>query len=261
MGRRPDGGYGKDQPGGWTYNILAYMEQEAMRNLGRGVANRFVDPLNAERQSAFRQLLSTPLPIFNCPTKRPNELWPYAEDPLNPYLAMNAFSCSYSNGCRVARSDYRVNSGNKSAGDQPGPAIITRSRNVFLANRSAGALKMDLLSAEHGSRIANHGRHIEDMLLGEKYFNPDRYFDGKDSADDQCVFTGHDRDNAGYTSNDSEPMPPLRDRPRVSLSFYFGSPHASGLNMVFCDGSAHHISYDVAEKVWRRYGGRDDEAG
>src|SRR5262245_41558373 len=33
----PNDGYGESQPGGWTYNILAYLEQESLRNLGRGL--------------------------------------------------------------------------------------------------------------------------------------------------------------------------------------------------------------------------------
>src|SRR5712672_3156611 len=31
----PDRGYGKDQPGGWPYNILAFMEESGIRDAGR----------------------------------------------------------------------------------------------------------------------------------------------------------------------------------------------------------------------------------
>ena len=76
----------------------------------------------------------------------------------------------------------------------------------------------------------------------------------------EILFTGHDRDNAGYTANHEEPMLPLRDQPGLSLSFPFGGAHASGFNMVFCDGSAHRLGYDIDAEVWRRMGGRDDGA-
>ena len=76
-------------------------EQEPLRTLGSGIADRFKDPFNPQRQEAFLKLVGTPVSVFNCPSKRPLELWPIDDDPLNPYLANNAYSCRYSNGCRV----------------------------------------------------------------------------------------------------------------------------------------------------------------
>src|SRR5690606_28075703 len=35
----PNRGYGPDQPGGWCYNILAFVEEESLRDLGRGTAH------------------------------------------------------------------------------------------------------------------------------------------------------------------------------------------------------------------------------
>src|SRR5436190_1167413 len=59
----PDRGYGPEQPGGWVYNLLPYMEQENLRNLGKG--------LNwAGKKAAAAQVLQTPVPGFNCPTRR-----------------------------------------------------------------------------------------------------------------------------------------------------------------------------------------------
>jgi prepilin-type processing-associated H-X9-DG protein len=256
----PDGGYGKDQPGGWAYNILAYIEEQSLRDIGRGGADRFKDPMNAHRQDAFLLLLSKPLPIFNCPSKRPSELWPFASDPGNPFLATNAFKCSYSNRCHVARSDYRVNSGNKSPNDQTGPSITQRPETYSWAFAAPGMANGTCYQRSMVRIAQISDGTAKTAMIGEKYLNTDRYFDGLDSADDQCVFTGHDRDNAGYTANHKEPMPPQRDRPGVSLSFYFGGPHASGFNMAYCDGSVRQIEYMVDRDVWRRTGGRDDDA-
>jgi hypothetical protein len=98
-------------------------------------------------------------------------------------------------------------------------------------------------------------------MVGEKYLQPERYFDGADGADDQCVYTGHDRDNAGYTADDSEVYLPLRDEPsKITRHHRFGGPHRDGLNMACCDGSVHFMAYEVDEKVWEVFGGRNDEA-
>jgi prepilin-type processing-associated H-X9-DG protein len=38
----------------------------------------------------------------------------------------------------------------------------------------------------------------------------------------------------------------------------FGSPHAGGVNMAFCDGSIHTVSYDIDWQLHRNLGDRAD---
>ena len=45
--------------------------------MGSGITNRFKDPFNPQRQEALMKLVSTPVSVFNCPSKRPLDLWPY----------------------------------------------------------------------------------------------------------------------------------------------------------------------------------------
>jgi hypothetical protein len=255
----PDGGFGKSQPGGWAYNVLAYVEQQDLRYLGHSIADRYLDPLNHQRQAALMQLVTIPLPIFNCPTKRPLEIWPLADDPLNAVLAVNLFQCAHATGCRVVRGDYRVNSGNKNAGDQTGPGLTQDpddypwsfarpgTQNGISYQRSV--VRMDRIT-DGTSKTA---------MVGEKYLDPSHYFDGVHSSDDQCVYTGHDRDNAGYTRNGMDVYRPLLDQPTgQKLHFRFGSAHPAGLGMASCDGSVRQINYDVDDQIWSAYGGRDD---
>src|SRR5436853_4655767 len=59
----PSRGYGKDQPGGWLYNMLAYVEKKDMRDLGSGkVGSAFAADISL--------LVSTPVFTYNCPTRR-----------------------------------------------------------------------------------------------------------------------------------------------------------------------------------------------
>jgi prepilin-type N-terminal cleavage/methylation domain-containing protein len=257
----PDSGYGSDQPGGWAYNILPYIEEQSLRDLGRGIANRFTAPLNADRQAALLKLVGVPIPLFNCPSKRPLSTWPYANDPVNPWMAQNLFTCTAASGCRVVRSDYRVNSGSRGAGDQTGPGLAQdpaiyswvfanpRSQNGICSQRSMVRL----------SQISDGTAHT--AMIAEKYLQPERYFDGTDACDDQCAYTGHDRDNAGYTANGEEILRPLPDEPsKLTRPYRFGGPHVVGFHMAFCDGSVDTIGFDVDDVVWKAYGGRDDAA-
>jgi prepilin-type N-terminal cleavage/methylation domain-containing protein len=59
----PDRGFTKRQPGGWVYNILPYIEQGTLHDLGKGQA------VQAKKENAFR-VISTPLAALNCPTRR-----------------------------------------------------------------------------------------------------------------------------------------------------------------------------------------------
>ena len=59
----PDRGFGKTQPGGWLYNILPFLEQRAIHDLGAG------QDFNT-KMTTFTLRESTPLSVVDCPTRR-----------------------------------------------------------------------------------------------------------------------------------------------------------------------------------------------
>lgn len=102
------------------------------------------------------------------------------------------------------------------------------------------------------------------LLVAEKYQNPDHYETGFDHFDNQCVYSGHDSDNNGYTG-DLTGVPevetalmPRRDQTGASLAHRFGSAHVEGLHVAYCDGSVHFVEFGVSGRVWYTLGGRDD---
>ena len=66
----PDAGYGTNQPGGWIYNILAYVEEDNLRQLGRGLKDAPCD-------EALTKLMETPLEVLHCPSRRLPRVYPY----------------------------------------------------------------------------------------------------------------------------------------------------------------------------------------
>src|SRR5438132_197738 len=65
----PSKGTGPNQPGGWVYNLLAFVEQDTVRKLGHGKSG-------GDFQNDMRVLIGTAIPMFNCPTRR-SGLFPY----------------------------------------------------------------------------------------------------------------------------------------------------------------------------------------
>ncbi len=66
----PDQGFGSNQPGGWIYNVLPYLEENSLRQLGKGLTG-------SAKRDAASQLLQSPLAVFQCPSRRPLALYPY----------------------------------------------------------------------------------------------------------------------------------------------------------------------------------------
>ncbi len=261
----PDRGYGEDQPGGWAYNIIAYMEESPIRDAGKGVAN------GPARQAARLAAVGTPIPVFNCPTRRSALAYPLA---WNGYLANNLTECAQGS-CVVARSDYQVNSGNTNDDDTSGPNSEAEAATFdWIFHRPGNYLYQSGISYERSAvrivQITDGTSHT--AMVGEKYRNPDHYLDGLDASDDQSLFVGHDRDMNGYTYSQSKGNKnigyidsptwdgvPLQDRPSVGYSYKFGSAHPSGIHMAFCDGSVRSIGYSVERKVFAMIGGREDD--
>jgi hypothetical protein len=243
----PDAGYGRDQPGSWAYNILDYIEQRALRQAGAGV----VDDL--QRQDALKEVVTAPLAIFHCPSKRPVQGYPI--DPRHPALAVNLYNCRPDNDCRVARGDYRANGGNMHAGDLPGaPPPV----NATVTNPRTG-ISYQYSTVRVGELIDGAANTF---LLGEKALSAAVYDDGSDTADDQCVYSGNDNDNVGFTgkAEDDVYLPQPDSRPAsADLKFRFGGPHVDAFAMAMCDGSASFLSFDVDAVPFWRMGGRNDE--
>ena len=239
----PNRGFDTWQPGGWGYNILPYLEQRPLRGVGKGIENP------RDLVNVLISVVSTPVPVFNCPTRRAAIAYPMVR---NDFLAHNVSLCRARNGCVVARSDYQANSGNRRPGETAGPGLSALNRteklDPIVDGQNGMTHRLSMVTLDQFTDGLSHT-----AMVGEKYLNPDRYVDGHDPADDQNIFVGHDRDMNGYTTE-----APRQDRPGLGSSYGFGSAHSAAFHMAFCDGSVQTINYDIELAVFRGYGGRDD---
>jgi prepilin-type N-terminal cleavage/methylation domain-containing protein/prepilin-type processing-associated H-X9-DG protein len=268
----PDRGYGENQPGGWAYNILSYLELQNLRNIGKG--GNSTGP-----RADLLPLVNTPVPVFYCPSRSRAVAYPLVR---NGDLGINLTACAAPN-CVVARADYAANSGNinpGNTGEESGPGSYAAAATFDYYYDSSGTQRNPLNGITY-QRSEVKLAQITDgtsntVMVGERYINIDAYFNGQDPADDQNTYVAHDRDMNRYTAISpaaaagsdvaripvvaAQIRPPLADRPGFeSDGRSFGGPHAAGINMVFCDGSVQFISFDVDTEAWRLLGGRSDE--
>ena len=247
----PDRGYGRNQPGGWAYDILAYMEETQLRDLGKGLGD-------SQKGQAMLTVVSTPISIFNCPTRREARTYPKSKGGV---LGENLPECQEGR-CNVARSDYRANSGNVALGETRGPTG-DRSLNfdgTAYHNGNANGLTHHVSQTRLGQVSDGTSKTL---CIGEKYMNADRYTDGLDPADDQNILQGIDRDVNGYTAtilNGTivDQFIPRRDVHGLGLNWTFGSSHDAIFNVVFIDGSGRSLEYGIEPEVFFTMGGRND---
>jgi prepilin-type processing-associated H-X9-DG protein len=253
----PDRGFDRSQPGGWVYNILPFMEQEALRERGKGGDPDVIEQI---QRSEGAQVASTPLAMMTCPTRRKSELqvYPYVHGACcNGQWFWNIDRPPF-----AGRSDYAVNTGD-GGGSQPNdlagpglpmPSVSRTPYPIFDLgnhNRQTGIC--------HGQSELKFADILDGTsstyMVGERYMNPDDYKRGTGSDDDQTMYIGQDRDTFRFT----HPIaPPLRDRAGAANIFGFGSAHPTGFNVVFCDGSVHSIRYEISTEIHRKLGNRKD---
>ena len=88
----PDAGFTPKQPGGWVYNILPFVEQQNLRNIGKS------EQPDVKRVS-LAKVLETPLEVFQCPSRRLPRPFPYQ----GPAKLENVNPPD-----KVAKSDYAI---------------------------------------------------------------------------------------------------------------------------------------------------------
>jgi len=237
----PDRGFGPDQPGGWGYNILPFIEQQPLRGLGAGLPQ-------SQKKAALKSVAETPLSVFICPTRRRVIGYP------------NGKNMSYHNCDKPAvlgRGDYAANMGSVhyNNGSSPGSLAAGDALSPQQWNSKWGTTKYNGICKRRSTvtmAMIPDGESCT-YMVGERYISPDVYYTGKDTADDQNFYIGHDRDVLRHTC-----QLPAQDRPGWSSQFIFGSAHSAGWNVAMCDGSVRTISYSIDADTHRRLGHRKD---
>lgn len=237
----PDRGAGESQPGGWGYNVLPFIEEGPLHDLGSGGDQ-------AARRAGSAQRLQTVVEIFYCPTRREARLYPAVSGHTRNPRETNPVEM-------VARNDYASNSGDRFADFSLGPSTLAQGDNPK-HNWPSMKQMTGLMHMRSQVRI----KQVSDgtsktYFVGEKYLNPIDYANGRAYGDNEAVFMGAGQDLNRWTTIG---LPPMRDTPGVSASTNFGSAHSSGLNMMFCDGSVRHIAFHIEPEMHRRLGNRKD---
>ncbi len=264
----PDRGFGPKQPGGWAFNVLPHIGEAALRDAESGLQDA-----NAKADRAVTRL-TTPVSAFTCPSRRPAAVWTLAAS-KKPLRVTAVPQMLTRRPAAVVRGDYAANMG---SGSLPGnnylsggsPSSITSGDAMSEAAWAGyGPPPNGLVFRRSRVRL----REITDGLsatymLGEKYVDPAAIATGLSDDDDQCLYSGHDRDvlRTGLA-------PPSQDRAnfdpatvsgvagspnKYPLPIAFGSPHPDACGMAMADGSVRAVACTIDAGAHRAAAGRND---
>jgi prepilin-type N-terminal cleavage/methylation domain-containing protein/prepilin-type processing-associated H-X9-DG protein len=251
----PDRGFNHRQPGGWIYNILPYLEQQALHDLQTGKSTA----TSPTRGAAAAQMLSTPLGMMICPSRRaavtyPSWLTPSYSDPVT----------------KVGKSDYAGNGGDNftdarysAVWNSGGPTSYATADSAAgvegFGKVAALATGIIYSGSEIGIAMVTDGTSYT-YLAGEKNLSPDYYSTGESSGDNESMFMGDNGDIDRWAGGlpEAGTWPPRQDTSGYDGWDIFGSAHSNGFNMLFCDGSVQSISYSIDLTIHGRLGNRKD---
>jgi len=246
----PDHGFGMRQPGGWLYDVLPFIEQTALYEMGAGGTPQ-------QKKTAAEELEKTPLALVVCPSRRRPILYPFRPDavswnrPNNPGIG----------GVRVDPVDmigktcYCIN-----AGDTKPNYLYHGGPRTIAAAASHRWPDTSMLTGVSYWRSEVRQAHVTDgtmntYLIGEKRLNRDKYATWEGGGDAQSMYIGCDPDSIRFADVDH----PLRqDRPGTADTWAFGGPHPAGCQFVLCDGSVRAVSFSIEPLVHARLGNRAD---
>jgi prepilin-type N-terminal cleavage/methylation domain-containing protein/prepilin-type processing-associated H-X9-DG protein len=249
----PDRGTGKKQPGAWPYTILPYMELLPLFQLGSdGNPNTWTPTQKAG--SAKRS--STPLAVYNCPTRRAVKNFPYCGGLTFTAVGSDPVST-------MARIDYAANIGdhNHSWYNTSGPgSLATGDQAASTPPPAPTPTGVSFMRSQVKMAEVSDGTSCT-YMVGEKYLNPDHYEDGNDYTDMESVFGGLNDDTyrmSYYSGTGPAYLTPIQDTQGLGWQQRFGSAHANSFNMAFCDGSVQTINYSINALTHSRLANRMD---
>ncbi len=236
----PDQGFGRNQPGGWIYNVLPFIELESLHDLGAGG-----DLAQIKIGAAKR--ITTPLATVHCPSRRAAVLYPaVTHDHCRQPHESNPVT-------HVARTDYAINGGSVKIFHGYGPNSLGAASSYSWPDMSSCNGISHARSEVTVAQVSDGTSST--YLLGEKYLNPDHYFTGLDGGDNENAYGGDEQDLIRWGRAD---WLPVQDQAGWGDATRFGGPHTGGCQFVFCDGSVHLINYSIDAATHERLARRND---
>ena len=261
-----DRGFKKDQPGGWTFNVMPFIEESNGHDFCKdGV---FDDATTAQKDGA-REVVTSPLTMLNCPSRRTSEV--YAKPVDGTFIAHNA-SRNPRDANFAGRTCYGMNAGSQDVNEyNGGPNGYGAIANFEWSNTPTGKWLGDPRRS-HLYRVNGVSfqrsevalKHVIDgttktYLVVEKYLNPEHYTTGRDGGDNETWCTGFNNDN--YRTGSDQPQQDtfgLGSAANIRYTRMMGSVHTSGFNTSLCDGSVKFTNFDVDLAVHQQYCNRRD---
>ena len=257
----PDRGFNHRQPGGWVFPVLPFLEQEPLYSLQSGRTAS----TTPTRAAAGAQLVSTPLSVFQCPSRRPAQNYPHWRASQGYFTASGTPA--------VAKSDYAANGGNRSfypssaglwqnhcgnpdCGPSSTPSdaeleMFVQATNLNPATQPTGVVFV--MSAITAASVLDGLSNT--LFAGEKSLNPLFYATGQSAGDNETMYVGVNAENIRAANWGG---PAAQDRAGVEVVNAFGSAHSGQFGTVRCDGSVHMLSYDIDSTTYGRLANRRD---
>jgi prepilin-type N-terminal cleavage/methylation domain-containing protein/prepilin-type processing-associated H-X9-DG protein len=239
---------------GWAFQILPFLEEEAVHNI-----------------TQTSQIQDVWVTLYNCPSRRARAQW--ERDPfalLTDYAAAQPGTIYKDPGefwgkPDPACTDYSCVDALQDSMRFRG--VIVRTNWVVPAarpGRPAGApYAMSGIDPPTSVKRITDGL-AKTFVVSEKRLHPDRYQSG-DWHDDRGWSDGWDPDTIRSTMwplrQDGPSEPDLgsgqieQDR---HFGYEFGGAHPGGNNAMFADGSVHTINYDIDYAIYNRLANRSD---
>jgi len=274
----PGRGSGAEQPGGWFFTTLPFVEEQALHDTGDGLTG-------AARSAAMIQRDATPLPLANCPSRRSGGpyAYPHGGAVKTGDGQGGVFGYTYT---QAARCDYAISVGDDNDYDIAGSSRCRAISPASYVRQTYPAGFPPSLKEFSGVSFCGNAvpsRAITDGLsntiaLGEKWTPAEHFETGSYQGDDWSMFIGFQDDmvrSTFYTGVSAAGVPrkathlprstnetlaaAVADVGAPATREVFGSSHPGVCLFSMCDGSVVSVGFDVDPETYRRMGARNDD--